>query len=482
MPRKASVKRRRRSDHRRRCVILLSLLLILTASLGWAAGSSTVSGDSFHSGPLGRDKLGQVGSRSLYYVNDQYQNPEARAVQLFEGRITREADKNDFSLGIDLEGQFSPQHQGFNSFTANEFYFRMDPLWSGTTLFLGRKRSSWSGLDAGWKLGLWEPVYRIDALNPHTQGLTGLFVNFKTSNWNLEIFGTPFFLPDHGPQMETRNGQFVREHPWVQYPPSEVYIKDVPTEARYQIDKPSIPDVIVNTGYGMNLQWGQPDHEGWSARAAWSSKPMNQLLLGFDGNLKLAEQDHLDIKIHPEVGFHRLASLDGFYRSENWAMSVGLIDEQPQAQAFDLPWTYQNFSPSQYAAAGFDFFTESFRWGVGYLQRSGGELLARGPRAGSAGGVLPERFLFRKLVKTEIVYNAPLRGRWSYELAGEWRREIDEGSEIFSGQSSLLMGPFWRVFMGFDLLQSENRIPNKADFIESYLMNDRVYGGLQYVF
>lgn len=469
----------------RKCVvILISWLVLLFVSVSWAApfaSSFSSSYDPFLD-RLGRDKLGQVGSRSLYYLNDQYQNPEVRSVQLFEGRITREADESDFSLGIDLEGQFSHAQQGFNSFTANEFYFRMDPLWSGTTLFLGRKRSRWSTLDDHWKLGVWQPNYRIDALNPHSQGLTGLFVDFKKDNWVLEFFGTPFFLPDHGPQMETRNGVFMKGHPWVQYPPSQVIIKGVSTPAYYRIDKPSIPDVIVNTGYGFNFQVGDPESEGWTGRVAWGYKPMNQLLLGFDGSLNLGDQGGLEINVHPEVGFHKVTSLDGVYRSEKWAFYVGVVEDQPEAYQFDLPWTYQNFSPSHFIGSGMDVFLGPVRVGLGYIHRQGGDSRIAGPRASTGNHVLPERFLFKDLVKTELSYAAGLGSRWSYELTGEWRQELQEGSEIVSAQGALLMGPFWKAYLGMDLLRSENQVLENADFIETYQANDRVYGGLQYVF
>ncbi|MEY4615130.1 MAG: hypothetical protein RJB66_90 [Pseudomonadota bacterium] len=464
-----------------RCVfILVSWLVLLFVSAGWSATFSN-SYDPFHD-RLGHDKLGQVGSKSIFYLNDQYQNPDVRSVQLFEGRITREADESDFSLGIDLEGQFSHAQQGFNSFTANEFYFRMDPLWSGTTLFLGRKRSHWSSLDDRWKLGLWQPNYRIDALNPHSQGLTGLFVDFKKDNWTLEFFGTPFFLPDHGPQMETRNGMFIKGHPWVQYPPSEVVIKGIATPAYYRVDKPSIPDVIVNTGYGFNFQVGDPESEGWMGRASWGYKPMNQLLLGFDGNLNLGSLEGLDVTIHPEVGFHKVASLDGVYRSEKWAMYFGILEETPDRTEFDLPWTFQNFDPAHFAGGGIEFFTGAFRIGLGAVHREGGRGIVSGPRSEAAGTVLPERFQFRDLVKTEISYGKNLGSRWSYEISGEWKQELGEGSEIISGQGALWMGPFWKAYLGMDMLRTDNKIVSTMDFIEMYQANDRVYGGLQYVF
>jgi hypothetical protein len=431
---------------------------------------------------LGSDKLGQVGTKSLYYLNDQYQNPEARSVQLFEGRITREADESEFSLGIDLEGQFSVNNQRFNSFTANEFYFRMDPLWTGTTLYLGRKRSRWSALDDRWKLGVWQPLYKVDSINPHSQGLTGLFVVVKQDDFTLEFFGTPFFLPDHGPVMETRNGSFVTGHPWVQYPPSEVILKGQPTPAFYQIDKPSIPDVIVNTGYGMNLQWGDSETEGWLFRGAWAYKPMNQLQLGFDGNLSLANEERLEIDIHPEVGFHKVGSLDGSYRSENWGVYAGLIVDQPEPTHFDNRWTYQEFSAAHLGGIGTEYLWGSTRFGLGYLRRDGGDSQMAGPRAGAAARVLPERFQFDELLKMEVTYRGDLDSQWSYELMGEWRQELKEQSEIVSGQGTLLMGPFWRAYMGMDLLRTNNLVTSKADFAESYQSNDRVYGGIQYVF
>lgn len=459
---------------------LMAGWLFLAGSTVFA--SSLISSFDPYKDHLGRDKLGQVGSKSTYYLNDQYQNPEARSVQIFEGRITREADESDFSLGIDLEGQFSMSQQWYNSFTANEFYFRMDPLWSGATLYMGRKRSNWSAMDDRWKMGIWQPVYKVDSLNPHTQGLTGLFVTFKQENWVLEFFGTPFFLPDHGPQVETRNGEFVKGHSWVQYPPSQIIIKGQPTPAFYSIDKPSIPDIIVNTGYGMNLQWGDSESEGWMGRAAWAYKPMNQLLLGFDGNLNLSEQERLEIDIHPDVGFHEVGSLDGVYRGEKWLAYAGVILDVPKYTPFDSPWTFQNFSPSRLTGGGIEFFTNSVRLGLGYVHRVGGEASVGGPRASSSMQVLPERFSFQDLIKAELSYGGDLGAHWSYELSGEWRQELQEKSEIVSGQGALLMGPFWKAYLGLDLLRSDNRLSQKSDFIESYQANDRVYGGLQYAF
>lgn len=460
---------------------LLLFLLIFGAHSILQASSSKFSYDPYRD-HLGHDKLGQVGTRSLFYLNSEYQNPEARSVQLFDGRITREAEEGEFSLGIDLEGQFSVSQQLFNSFTANEFYFRMDPLWSGATLYMGRRRSHWSSLDDRWKLGVWQPVYKLDSLNPHTQGLTGLFVAFKQTNWNLEFFATPFFLPDHGPQVETRNGQFVKGHPWVQYPPSQLLINNEKTSAFYRIDKPSIPDVIANTGYGMNFQWGEEGRAGWLGRAAVAYKPMNQLLIGFNGNLNIADEGRVDIDVHPEVGFHRVASLDGAYRWTNWGIYLGVIQDTPDIAHFDSPWTYQNFQRSQVTGGGIEYFTDFFRMGLGYIHHDGGESRVMGPRSNLSSQVLPERFLFKDLVKTELKYIGAFGPHWSYELSGEYRYELNEKSEIISTQGALLIGPFWKAYVGVDLLRTDNGVKDKVDFVELYQSNDRLFGGVQYVF
>jgi hypothetical protein len=433
---------------------------------------------------MGLFKLGSIGARSLNYISDQYENKEARNVQLLEGRIqlVPELVDSQLGLGMDLEGQVSVAQPMLNSFTANELYFRIDPLWTEATLYLGRKRSKFSNLDARWKLGVWEPIFKVDALDPHSQGLTGLFVAFESAEMTYEFFASPFFLPDHGPQVETRDGEFVKGHPWVQYPPEELTMAGQPIATHYNIDRPDLGDVVIQQSYGLSIRKGDSSQTGMSVGLAWAHKPMNQLLLGLDPDMSLVGQSRWDIGIHPEVGTHEVGSLDLSYRAEHWLTYVGGLSDSPSEKIFDGPWTYQKFSAATIVGGGMEFFADGWQIGLGYLQRRGGDSRMVGKAAPYLSDSLPERFLFEELLNAELAYEGDLAVHWAYEVKGGWRQELRARSEIVALQGSLMMGPYWKGFLGVDLLKAGDGVADRKDFVESYRNNDRAYGGIQYVF
>src|SRR5205814_9510507 len=65
-------------------------------------------------------------------------------------------------------------------------FFEMPEAYVGTTreqsdlqIAAGRKLEHWNRLDDDWRLGIWQPRYRWDYLDPETVGLTGAFFHFE---------------------------------------------------------------------------------------------------------------------------------------------------------------------------------------------------------------------------------------------------------------------------------------------------------------
>lgn len=438
-------------------------------------------------------KQSYLGTQSLFYINKNIINSEARALHYWEGRVYQDTHNNDNNLGLDIEGQFTSSQGGLNSISMNELYWTTNSYADATPKFaIGRKTSQWSWLDRHWKLGAYEPVYKVNPLNPSSQGLTGLFLGFKGENWDLEFFGTRVFIPDQGAPIETAKGHFVKKDPWVFYPPSEVSLNGVPTPVTYEIDKPSIQDVVDHQGFGVNAQIGQIEEEGLSGGAAWAYKPMNQLLLGLKGYETLrqtevsaaeSEKNTVDIQLHPEVGYHQISSIDLAYRWSSLLVTLAAMSDRPMKKEFAPEWTYQNYLPSQLLGGGIEFTSEAgLRLGVHYLSRQGGEGQTEGPEKDLVGSYIPERYSFAELAQGELGFQKKLSSRWGYEGSGEWRKELREGSELYSLKGALLVGSAWKAYLGFDFMKSENKNPQTKDLIEANLANDRVYGGVHYVF
>lgn len=470
----------------------LHLTPVFAEDLDSAVNVSTITTTQEDSETPTLEQQGYIGTRSLFYINNNIKNTEAHTLHYFEGRVSRNANGNETNFGMDLEGQFINSQAGLNSFSIHELYWKMDSSSGTPTSTIGRCTFQWSLLDDHWKLGAYQPVYKMDPLNPTTQGLTGVFLGFKGENWGLEFFGTPVFIPDQGAPVETVNGQFVKKDPWVYYPPSEANLNGVLTPVTYDIDRPSTQDVVSNNGFGVNAQVGQADQEGFSGRAGWAYKPMNQLLLGLSGYLQVQEateesseavKNAITIQLRPKVGYHQISSLDLAYRLNSFLFTVGVIEDRPEKTEFSSRWTYQNYLPSQLVGGGVEFSTEvGLKLGAHYLQRQGGESQVFGPEKDLVGQYIPERYSFAELVQGEMVFKNKWNSRWGYEGSGEWRKELSEGSELYSLKGALLIGSFWKTYLGFDFMKSENKNTHKKDFIEANLANDRVYGGVHYVF
>ncbi len=65
------------------------------------------------------EQQGYLGTRSLFYINNNIENSEARSLHYFEGGISRKANGSDQNFGMDLEGQFVSSQAGFHSFSIN---------------------------------------------------------------------------------------------------------------------------------------------------------------------------------------------------------------------------------------------------------------------------------------------------------------------------------------------------------------------------
>lgn len=431
-----------------------------------------------------------LGTRSVSYINENFQNPEARSINFFEGRYFRQTKDTDNNFGFDLLGQFATNHSWLSNLTVNEFYLKtqMPYTTNGPILYWGRHKSNWSLLDDNWKIGAFQPIYKVDPLSLSSQGLTGVFIDFKGANWNLEVFATPLFLPDQGPQVETNHGRFIKRDPWVYYPPSENNLNGVITPINYTIDRPTNREIILNKGFGINGQLGQLEEDGFSGRMAWARKPMNQLLLGLNGFMVIhgesaSNTSQVNVELRPEIGYHTVQSIDLTYKMKQWLFILGAIEDLPEKKQFESKWTYQNHTSSQLLGAGIQFSTETgLRIALNYLHEQGGESQIFGPEKDLVGDYIPSRYSFKNLVKTELSYQKKINHQYGYEGTGEWRKEINESSELISLKGALLIGTLWKTFIGMDLLKSENKELNKKDFIEANLANDRVYGGFQYVF
>jgi hypothetical protein len=436
--------------------------------------------------PVRNTQEGSIGIRNTEYINKDYSVAPNKKNTMIGGRISSPVDDEEFGLGVDIEGQFVNDQPVLNTFTAHEFYFKVYPEWQNSILYLGRKKQPWSELDSNWQLGAWEPVFKVDPLDVRGQGLTGFFVDIKKPNWTLELFATPFFLPDHGPSIDAHDGKFIDGHPWVNLPPKTVNIFDEVTPAYYTLEKPSATDVVAQKAYALRFRWGQDDSHGdsagFSTQVAMAYMPSNQLVLGLNGINNISESRKVEINIRPQVTYHRLLGLDAIYRSENLRMAISFLQEDPEENEFSENWTYQNQVMTRFLSPSLSYRWQNLEMRASYIRRMGNPSNTIGPQAVLFKSVFPDRYGFQELFKTELKWQQNYSGHSRYYALTRWTQELVEKSDIISFQGGCQLGPFWQVYTGFDLLKTENHNTKIADLAETYQQNDRAYLGVQYVF
>lgn len=436
--------------------------------------------------PVRNPKEGTIGIRSTDFINKDYKVSSTKKSTMFGGRISSPVEDEEFGLGLDIEGQFVDDNPILNTFTAHEFYFKVFPEWKDSILYLGRKKQPWSELDSNWQLSAWEPVFKVDPLDMRVQGLTGFFIDVKKTDWSLELFATPFFLPDHGPTVDARDGQFVQGHPWVNLPPQDVTIFGESTPAYYTIEKPSATDVISNNAYALRFRLGKDDSlgdvTGFNAQMAIGYLPVNQLVLGFEGVYNTSEKSRLEIGLSPNVIYHKLLGLDVIYRSENLRLGFSFLQEEPELPEFAAKWTYQDYKATKFLSPSFSYKWNKLETRISYLKRLNGEVETIGPQAALFKNAIPNRYGYNELLKTELKWQQTTSSLFKYNILARWVQELQEHSDIVSVQAGCQIGAFWQIYGGIDFLKTDNKNSDSVDLAEMYQRNDRAYGGVQYVF
>lgn len=436
--------------------------------------------------PVRNAKEGSIGIRNSEYLNKDYSVSANKRNSMFAGRISSPVDDEEFGLGIDIEGQFVNDQPVLNTFTAHEFYFKVYPEWQNSILYLGRKKQAWNELDSNWQLGAWEPVFKVDPLDVHGQGLTGFFVDIKRPDWTLELFATPFYLPDHGPSVDTRDGHLVEGHPWVSLPPRSVNIFGEPTPAYYTIEKPSATEVVANKGYALRFRYGKDDNHGdaagLSTQVALAYLPANQLTLGLNGINNISESRKVEIGIRPQVTYHRLLGLDAIYRAENLRVAFSFLQEDPEKNEFANTWTYQDQLMTRFISPSVSYRLQNIELRASYIRRLGSAPITQGPQVSIFKKVFPDRYGFQELFKGELKWQQQNSNRLKYYVLSRWTQELVEHSDVVSFQGGCQIGSFWQIYGGLDLLKTDNKNPLYSDLAETYQHNDRAYMGVQYVF
>ena len=448
--------------------------------------STLVSMTTYASSPTS-NAVGSLGLGTASYFgslsddrNPVFSSLHAKWFGVEQGRLFEVAAQAELNLTINKMSYYSVEFAQVYAGTSRRL--------SSVQLLSGRKLVSWNQLDERWKLGVWQPCFRWDYLNPETVGLIGAFLTINQPIFQAVLFGSPIFIPERGAPIEFKDGRVRSDSPWFLQPNSTVNVFGQNTKISYSLAATPVQEIIAHPGAGAMARIGEK--EGPWTSAAYAYKPMNQLLMGYDGYLSIPS-DSIIATIYPRVAYHHVGSVEAGFSAKPVSAWLSVFGERPERDMTPASWTTQEVSQALAVGSAIDF--EVYKRGryvtvidMSYLRQWGGDAPDTGPLASDGMSSFESRYRFKHALTVGL--RTPfhgLLGRWSRDLSANSRVTYDTKSlsQMVSTELKYRAQESWTVGVGADLLTSgPAESSSDPDFISKYRSNDRIHGGVTYAF
>lgn len=402
-----------------------------------------------------------------------------------------------FQIYSDIQGLVTVNEPQLTYFNPSEFYLVTPPReHSDVRFYLGEKKALWSRLDDQWQLGLWQPRHRWDYFSPQSNGLLGLFLAVEQPDFQILLWGSPIFYPEMNAPYDLKQGRFHSAHPFFNPPPSSVIVNGGSKQVKpiyYRLGNYSNSDIVMNPGGGVSLRVGpntakNDRTEGLWGRVSYAYKPINQILIGFEG---YDWGEHVEVTLHPRVLYHHVGSFETGLRKNDVTAWFSINSENPIRDNTPAIWTTQELTPSLFAASGLRLDVAGrgesvVQLGLDYLRTWGGTHNEAGPFASDFGSFFESRMPYRDAAS--LSFRTPMprflgMGR-SLTFNSKATREFSVDGMLLSAELRYHPDPHWSLGVAAELAGagSPNASNRGADFLYRYRSNDQVSGGICYVF
>lgn len=422
------------------------------------------------------------------FISSNYEATNSKNFNFAGVNLQNSMDRNAL-LKVDAEGALAFNAPLMSYIKLTEFYFDLpfSPANAKTTpsLMLGRKKSNWSELDARWNLGVWEPVFKWNPINPERQGLTGLFLYFPGQYLDIELMGSPLYLPDQGPSFQVNeDGEFEKGNPWFKRPADSVRV--VPggetSRVEYNFKRPTDTDVVMQNTYSAR---GRFKYEQISLQGSYAYKPMNQLPLAYTGALDVS-RDKAVVDIITSVQYHELVGGDLRYQGDVVTMGVSGLYDRPSGSADfenESALTRPVYSEARIFSPYMDLkLSKSLLLKLQHLNITGGEVKETGPLANSDRASISPRYPFHEAQSAELAYRGKLGARRGWQSSIAYTLSEKNKFDILRWRGQFQMGRIWSLFSEALLVRAEPELAERPSEMAEFDNHDRVLVGVGYVF
>jgi hypothetical protein len=420
---------------------------------------------------------------SNQFVSQHYDRTGRRDYQILAGDFSNNDATNGFN--IDIQGGIAPSATILNYVNIKEAYFKSN------SLRLGRVKSNWSVLDESYSLGIFQPQFRWNPLTPESQGLTGMLWSLSSISNNqtkgFEIFVSPFFIPDQLPNFEVdERGQFVESNPYFRTPPRQVSLNGTPVPFAFDLLKPPVDQIVLNSSFAARIFWGEPD-AGFFANLSYAYKPANQIMIGVHASelkINLVSGDSSPVTVAPKVWYHSLVASDLSWTRKSWKMGASLIYESPENPEFPSQFSRFEYDPALLWSPYVRFVDSSLEFTFSYL---GIQTNKPQTKTSMRNRELYSKVLFPRLFHSEaylasVSYGWLLEKKQALSFKAQWLRGAVDDFNLLKVGITYDFRNKYSFFMNSELINVSDDLESSQVALKTYRDNDSTSLGVSYVF
>ncbi len=414
----------------------------------------------------------------------------------FNGNDVLNRSENEYGLSFKYNDQSASVVKKadirFGGYPKNKFsYFAVPELYianSSQNAFqwtLGRKVASGSEIDQRFNLGLINPVLTQDYIHYESQGLTGLSAVYTASYFKLGFGFMGLYVPNQGPMVEEDNGQIITANRWAKKPPVQFAFNNQNKAIVYSIKDYKFEDIIFNSGARAELALGQKS-ETPVLSLSYSRQPINEVVLAREtyANLDIIGQ----VQLAPVVVYTKNVTADLSYKKGAATYFASFIQDAPENKSAPEYHSIQNLEGITGYAMGLEYqidnkyfhnliseisAAEFYGGKISDLNSDGGENIFTFTK---------QRLQFTRPLQFKVQSDFNVLGQKKLTTVVKWLYDQKQRGTMFSGQLALQQTQALQLSLGADVLGKDDENLKDELFLDQYKSNDRVYGGMVYVF
>lgn len=412
------------------------------------------------------------------FISPTFEAAEKTSYQFVGAQIKTDPFTED-NLKMDVSGGVAIGAPLLNYLNISEFYVQNRQS-ETETFYLGRKKMLWSELDSRWDLGVWEPLFKWNPLNAENQGLTGIFWQVDKPFYTLMLFASPLYIPDQGPSFEIENGSFVKGNPWFRRPPESIRIWEEATAIDYKFEKPSESQVVLQNSFGLKLSFGDP--QGLRGQVGYTYKPANQLAVGYEGNLNIAELKGA-VNLQPQVFYHSLVGGDVSYKINRFRLGVsGLYDKPNKDDIFEEKWTHPIFDDAFLVSPFIEWANGAFGVALQHLDIFGGKVTEEGELASADRAPLMTRYPYQEATQLSVMGNFSFKRSTKLATKISFTHSEKNKFDLIRMSARLRLSGLWSFISEMQMVRAEPVDMDNQNEVAQFVNNDRLMVGAAYVF